>query len=201
VYDTVVATACSQYMIPDSSGYWDETGTYDWTFTQGTGAVAGCDSIVTYDLTIDTVDTRTSANGIVLSALATNATYQWINCSDSSLITGATSATYVVTSNGDYAVKVTQGNCSEWSDCISISNIGLDEYTSSWAIYPNPAVDQFFIAHASSINDVALYDFNGRLLAILPVLEGWVQLPEQISTGVYIVRNVEFGLNTLLSVK
>jgi len=201
VYDTVVATACSQYMIPDSSGYWDETGTYDWTFTQGTGAVAGCDSIVTYDLTIDTVDTRTSANGIVLFALATNATYQWINCSDSSLITGATSATYVVTSNGDYAVKVTQGNCSEWSDCISISNIGLDEYTSSWAIYPNPAVDQFFIAHASSINDVALYDFNGRLLAILPVLEGWVQLPEQISTGVYIVRNVEFGLNTLLSVK
>lgn len=201
VYDTVVVTACSQYMIPDSSGYWDETGTYDWTFTQGTGAVAGCDSIVTYDLTIDTVDTRTSANGIVLSALATNATYQWINCSDSSLITGATSATYVVTSNGDYAVKVTQGNCSEWSDCISISNIGLDEYTSSWAIYPNPAVDQFFIAHASSINDVALYDFNGRLLAILPVLEGWVQLPEQISTGVYIVRNVEYGLNTLLSVK
>ncbi|MDA9279523.1 T9SS type A sorting domain-containing protein, partial [Schleiferiaceae bacterium] len=201
VYDTVVATACSQYMIPDSSGYWDSTGTYTWTFNQATGASAGCDSIVTYDLTIDTVDNRINQNGIVLSSPATNASFQWVNCDDSTDIVGYNTRVYPVQVNGSYAVKVTQGNCTEWSDCISISNIGLDEYTSSWAIYPNPAVDQFFIAHASSINDVALYDFNGRLLAILPVLEGWVQLPEQISTGVYIVRNVEFGLNTLLSVK
>ncbi len=34
VYDTVVATVCSQYMIPDSSGYWDASGNYSWTLTK-----------------------------------------------------------------------------------------------------------------------------------------------------------------------
>ncbi|MGB2290598.1 MAG: hypothetical protein ACPH4E_06160 [Schleiferiaceae bacterium] len=96
-------------MIPDSSGYWDATGTYSWTFNQVSGASAGCDSIVTYDLTIDTVDTRTSVNGIVLSALATNATYQWVNCT-------------------------------EWTDCISVTTIGLEERSPNGVVvYPNPS--------------------------------------------------------------
>lgn len=200
-FDTVVATVCERYPIPDGSGYWDSTGSYNWTFTQGTGATAGCDSVVTFDLTIDTVDTRTSDNGIVLSALATNATYQWVNCSDSSLINGATSATYVVTTNGDYAVKVTQGICSAWSDCISITTVGLEENTSNWTIYPNPTYGEFFIAGAPSLREVTLYDLNGRLLQTLAVTENRVELPENLSEGVYIVRNVELGLSTLISVQ
>ena len=201
VFDTVVSTVCTGYPIPDGSGYWDSTGAYNWTFTQGTGAVAGCDSIVTYDIVVDTVDTRIAVNGIVLSALASGATYQWMNCNDSSLIPSAIAATYVATSNGDYAVKVTQGNCTEWSDCISITNIGLDEYTSNRSIYPNPTSDQFFIENSASFNTVSLYDFNGRLLAVLPVMAGWVHLPEAIASGVYIIRNTEFGLSGLLSVE
>ncbi|MDA9217949.1 T9SS type A sorting domain-containing protein, partial [Schleiferiaceae bacterium] len=200
-FDTVVAAVCEKYPIPDGSGYWDSTGTYNWTFTQGTGAVSGCDSVVTYELTIDTVDTRTSENGIVLSALATNATYQWVNCSDSSLINGATSATYVVTTNGDYAVKVTQGICSAWSDCISITTVGLEENTSNWTIYPNPTSGEFFIAGAPSLREVALYDLNGRLLQTLAVTESWVELPENLRAGFYIVRNVELGLSALISVQ
>lgn len=201
VFDTVVTTVCSGFPIPDGSGYWDTTGTYSWTFTQGTGAVAGCDSVVTYDLTVDTVDTRTSANGIVLSAFATNATYQWVNCSDSSLIPGATSATYVVSANGDYAVKVTQGNCTQWSDCITVANIGLEEYSTPLNIYPNPASDIFYITNAVSLSKIDLYNFNGRLIATLPVEEGSVQLPEYIVSGVYIVRNAELGLSSLLSIE
>ena len=201
VFDTVVTTVCQGYLKPDSSGYWDVTGLYNWTFTQGTGVAAGCDSNVTYDLTVDTVDTRTSVNGIVLSALATNASYQWVNCSDSALVVGANSATYVATANGDYAVIVTQGNCTQWSDCITIANIGLKEYRTAMDIYPNPTSDLFYIPNASALSDVVIYDCNGRLLAIIPVVEGKVQLPPHISSGVYVVRNLESGHRTLLSVE
>jgi hypothetical protein len=201
VFDTVATTVCSGYPIPDGSGYWDSTGIYNWTFTQGTGAVAGCDSIVTYDLTIDTVDNRINQWGVVLSSPATNASFQWVNCDDSTDIAGAITAQYPVAANGSYAVKVTQGNCTEWSDCIAITTIGLEEHTSNWTIYPNPTSGEFFIAGAPSLREVTLYDLNGRLLQTLAVTENRVELPENLSEGVYIVRNVELGLSTLISVQ
>lgn len=201
VFDTVTTTVCQGYPIPDSSGYWDVTGVYNWTFTQNSGALTGCDSTVTYDITVDTVDTRTAVNGIVLSALATNASFQWMDCSDSTLISGATSATYVASSNGDYAVEVTQGNCSQWSDCITIANIGLVENSATRKIYPNPTSAQFYVPKALAMSNLFLYDLNGRLLAKMPVVGNSVQLPERITSGMYVVRNMETGWSALLSVE
>ncbi len=188
VYDTVVATACSGYLIPDSSGYWDATGTYSWTYTQATGSSAGCDSIVLYDLTIDTVDTRTAVNGIVLSALATNATYQWVNCSDSSAITGATNASYVATANGDYAVQVTQGNCTEWSDCISVTTIGLEESNMLDKIYPNPTAGTVVVPNDLVGTTMVITDLAGNTVARIGVESTTVIMPDELANGLYLLR-------------
>jgi hypothetical protein len=190
VYDTVVATACSQYMIPDSSGYWDATGTYSWTFNQVSGASAGCDSIVTYDLTIDTVDTRTSVNGIVLSALATNATYQWVNCGDSSMISGANSATYVASANGDYAALITQGNCTEWTDCISVTTIGLEERSPNGVVvYPNPSKGTVHILHVEEGVKMEILDVYGRKVGEFAIENGTIELPTHLVNGMYVLRS------------
>lgn len=190
VYDTVVATACSQYMIPDSSGYWDATGTYSWTFNQVSGASAGCDSIVTYDLTIDTVDTRTSVNGIVLSALATNATYQWVNCGDSSLISGANSATYVASANGDYAALITQGNCTEWTDCISVTTIGLEERSPNGVVvYPNPSKGTVYVLHVEEGVKMEILDVYGRNVGEFAIENGTIELPTHLVNGMYVLRS------------
>jgi len=195
MYDTVVATACSQYMIPDSSGYWDATGTYSWTFNQVSGASAGCDSIVTYDLTIDTVDTRTSVNGIVLSALATNATYQWVNCGDSSLILGANSATYVASANGDYAAIITQGNCSEWTDCISVTTIGLEERSHNGVVvYPNPSKGTVYLLHAEDGVIMEILDMYGRKVGESVIENGAIELPAHIVNGMYVLRSAALEL-------
>ena len=53
--DTLTSTVCSGLLAPDGITYWDSTGSYDWTFM----AASGCDSIITYDLTITSVDTTT----------------------------------------------------------------------------------------------------------------------------------------------
>ena len=190
VYDTVVATACSQYMIPDSSGYWDATGTYSWTFNQVSGASAGCDSIVTYDLTIDTVDTRTSVNGIVLSALATNASYQWVNCGDSSLISGANSATYVASANGDYAALITQGNCTEWTDCISVTTIGLEERSHNGVVvYPNPTKGTVYVLHVEEGVKIEILDIYGRKVGEFAIESGTIELPTHLVNGMYVLRS------------
>jgi len=190
VYDTVVATACSQYMIPDSSGYWDATGTYSWTFNQVSGASAGCDSIVTYDLTIDTVDTRTSVNGIVLSALATNASYQWVNCGDSSLISGANSATYVASANGDYAALITQGNCTEWTDCISVTTIGLEERSPNGVVvYPNPSKGTVYVLHVEEGVKMEILDIYGRKVGESAIESGTIELPTRLVNGMYVLRS------------
>jgi len=190
VYDTLVAAACSQYMIPDSSGYWDATGTYSWTFNQVSGASAGCDSIVTYDLTIYTVDTRTSVNGIVLSALATNATYQWVNCGDSTLITGANSATYVASANGDYAALITQGNCTEWTDCISVTTIGLEERSPNGVVvYPNPSKGTVHILHVEEGVKIEILDIYGRKVGEFAIESGTIELPTHLVNGMYVLRS------------
>ena len=124
-----------------------------------------------------------------------------MNCDDSADIAGAITAQYPVAANGSYAVKVTQGNCTEWSDCIAITTIGLEEHTSNWTIYPNPTSGEFFIVNAPTIREVAIYDLNGRLLETLPVTEGRVELPESIARGVYIVRNLGSGRSALISVQ
>ena len=98
-------------------------------------------------------------------------------------------------------MKVNQGNCSAWSDCIAITTIGIEEHTSNWTIYPNPASSEFFIVNLPTIREVAIYDLNGRLLETLPVTEGRVELPESIARGVYIVRNLGSGRNALISVQ
>jgi hypothetical protein len=189
VYDTIVATACSQYMIPDSSGYWDSTGTYTWTFNQATGASAGCDSIVTYDLTIDTVDNRINQNGIVLSSPATNASFQWVNCDDSTDIVGYNTRVYPVQANGSYAVKVTQGNCTEWSDCITITTVGIDENNELGPIYPNPTEGVIYVPIELVGETLIIADIAGNTVAKIAIESSKVELPEGLSSGMYILRS------------
>ena len=68
--------------------------------------------------------------------------------------------------NGSYAVQVSNNNCVDTSDCLTISNIGLNELeTDLFHVSPNPSSGQFVI----SFKDVAtgtlrLFDLNGRVI-------------------------------------
>lgn len=67
----------------------------------------GCDSVVTLNLTINTLDTTTTLNGLVLSSNATGATYQWLDCSGGmSSILGETNVSYTANVSGDYAAEI-----------------------------------------------------------------------------------------------
>lgn len=117
------------------------------------GAVNGCDSTVTVNLTVEPqIDLTVNVNEPTMSAVQVGATYQWIDCSNGNTpIAGATQQTYTATANGNYAVQVTIGGCTETSPCVTISKIGIEELEELGVkIYPNPSGGVFTIENENS---------------------------------------------------
>ena len=156
-------TACDSYTVPSGDETYTESGTYYDTIPNA----AGCDSIITIHLTIDTVDVSVTLEDETLTAHATDAAFQWLDCeNDYAIIPGETDSTFKPEVNGTYAVEVTQNNCTDTSTCIPVVNVGmigvgLDEIT----IYPNPTDGMIYI-DLGSIKGVTIKVFNisGRLV-------------------------------------
>lgn len=141
---TDTQTACESYTWINGTIYTSSNTTATHTIIGG--AANGCDSVVTLNLTIPTINTNVTTSGVTIEAELTGVTYQWIDCTSDAPISGATARTYAATENGSYAVIITQNNCSDTSNCIQIATIGLEELTGwSTALYPNPSNGHFTI--------------------------------------------------------
>lgn len=125
------------------------TNTYTTTgiFTDVLTGSNGCDSTVTTDLTINTVDNSTSTNANTIIANAMGAIFRWLDCdNNNAVIAGETNQSYTASANGNYAVEVTQNGCTDTSSCVNITGVGLEEYNKTIAdIYPNPTSGEFTI--------------------------------------------------------
>lgn len=135
---TDTRTECNPYTWIDGNIYTANNNTA--TFNMVGGAMNGCDSLVTLDLTINTVDVEVNATGTAITANATGASYKWLDCNNNfAFITGETAQTFTG-SNGSYAVEVTQNICKDTSACVNLSivAISVNEIPDELAIYPNP---------------------------------------------------------------
>jgi peptidoglycan hydrolase-like amidase len=134
-----------------------------------------------------------SVSGATITANQNEATYQWINCNGNVPISGETNQIFNATASGDYAVIVTQSNCSDTSECFNITTVGLIENNSSAAttIYPNPSKGRFTII-GNSITSIEVYNVIGenifRSLSNNQKLD--IDLSNQIN-GVYFMKIYE----------
>ena len=139
-------TECTTYTVPSG----DETYT-----TVGTNTVAdtipnscGSDSIMAITVTIlPAIDTSVSNTSPLLTANATGASYQWLDCDNANaIITGETGVSYTATANGNYAVEITLGSCIDTSACENVTGIGVSEIENKViSIYPNPTKDLIIV--------------------------------------------------------
>lgn len=161
--NTMPASSCGPYTSPAGNIY-----TSSGTYTDVIPNAAGCDSIIVIVLNVTNVNVGTSQNGATLSATASGATYQWIDCSTNTPIANATSQNYTATVNGSYAVIVTQNSCSDTSACLTVTGIGISEndFANLIKLYPNPTQGNFNIDLGKTYSDVlvTITDVTGRVV-------------------------------------
>lgn len=108
--------------------------------------INGCINSDTMTLTTVSVNTTTAVVGVTIIA-PFDASYQWIDCSDNSLIAGATNQIYTADANGSYAVIITESGCTDTSACEIIASVGINEWDASEniSIAPNPTANDVHI--------------------------------------------------------
>ncbi len=196
---TDVQTACESYTWIDGNSYSTSTNTPTFVLTNA----AGCDSTVTLNLTIGTVDNSVAQNGATLTANAIGATYQWIDCEKGNVvITGATSQSYIAEANGRYAVIVTENGCTDTSSCMTVSKIGVDSHQSNtFSVFPNPNAGSFTVQLDKIYGNatVSIKDTSGRIWQIMEANNQQnVQLNVNVPTGMYFVQvTTEDGKSTI----
>lgn len=134
---TADITSCGPYTWIDGNTYSSST-----TATHYLIGSNGCDSIITLNLTVQTIDnTVTLLDPVTLSANAVGVNYQWMDCNNNMIyLGGETNQVFNATSNGTYAVRLTNNNCTIDSDCFNISQLDLQShFEQNLAIYPNPS--------------------------------------------------------------
>lgn len=128
----------------------------------------GCSTEAMFEVLIYNLTDATVQNNATITAMQANAAYQWIDCSNSNaIIPGANQQSFTATVNGDYAVIVSFEDCSVTSDCVTVSNLGIDEtvFSSSITVYPNPANRLFTIDTGNQqVDEIMVFDSVGRLV-------------------------------------
>jgi hypothetical protein len=128
--------------------------------------INGCDSVVSLQLTVDTIVgqiTKLPPDTLIMTG---NGTITWLNCDSNQLVDGATSDTFVPNTSGTYAAIVTIGNCSDTTNCVSAVVNGIQEISNEQVrIYPNPTNNMLNIAFTSEAKyALSLHDMHGRTL-------------------------------------
>lgn len=187
---TDVITACNSFAWIDGNTYTTSNNTATHTLTND----SGCDSIVTLDLTINSVsDISTTLTGLTITAHNSTATYQWLDCDDNfSPLNGETNQSFTATENGNYAVELTENGCIDTANCVTITTVGILEnnFGNSFVVYPNPTDGNFSIDLGATYENlqITIQDFTGKLIDSKSITHSQlVHLSITHPAGIYIV--------------
>ncbi|MFT6502857.1 MAG: hypothetical protein ACJASQ_002988 [Crocinitomicaceae bacterium] len=165
-----------------------------WTYDDGNGNT----STQTQNAIIAAMDVTTTlgVGGVIISANNTNASsYQWIDCSDNSEVVGETNIEFTATINGEYAVILTEGNCTDTSVCVTVNSVGLIDLTlEALSLYPNPTSGVFNISCECEVTKIEVLDMLGRTLELSIDVNAKVVDGSNLVPGRYFVK-IETGEN------
>ena len=179
------------YTFPDGV-----TSSVTTTHTSNLNTTQGCDSTIITNLTVEApIDVTTTMSGTTITASysGTGVSYQWVDCDNNySIIPGETGQSFTPTDAiGNYAVIISEGNCSDTSACEYIDQSGLGDIGLSYLnIYPNPATDILIIEWTGDVVQIDITDAKGKLIDRAIDLNGQAYqiTVNDYSTGVYFIH-------------
>ena len=150
--------------------------------------------MVTENITVIlNLDLTVTDNGdATLTSNQNGANYQWVDCDNSyALISGETNQTFAPVMNGNYAVIITAGNCSDTSSCSNISTVGVSSVNGSvYKVYPNPNNGLFSI-ELKATTQVIITNTLGQVVANEMLNAGIQNINIQDkANGIYFVKIV-----------
>ena len=188
-FSAYAETACFSYTVPSGDETYTTPGAQ--TVMDTILNVSGCDSIMTISLTINTVDVAVNISTGQLSANSSTGSFQWIDCADpGNVIAGETNQLFTPSVSGSYAVIVTENGCTDSSTCYNSGPSGINEFESSFNVYPNPSSGQISI-NTSALNGnqmLQIIDLNGRIIISKAIAgNAIVELNLSLELGTYFI--------------
>jgi alpha-tubulin suppressor-like RCC1 family protein len=194
-YSTQNISSCDNYLW--NGNIYTISGTYIDTLL----TAMGCDSVMTLNLTINTVDTSVTVSANSLAAISTGASYQWLDCNNNyAVISGATNQTFTPTATGNYAVILSLNGCVDTSSCYNVIVTGILNINDNdkFIVYPNPTSGIFIIEHTSVQNiPFEITDISGRLIKTGVLTDKRISIDlSKNENGIYLLKIA--GRNMLL---
>jgi len=189
-----IQTACNSFVWINGNTYTESNNTATYTLTN----VAGCDSVVTLDLIINTIDLSLIVTDTSITAVVIGATYRWLDCGNNfTTIAGETAQIFTATENGDYAVEITENGCIDTSECITISTVSISEndLKNKVSIYPNPnnGVINIDLGHLEEVTIIVLNANNQLIYKKENINTSIHQFELNEAPGVYIIELYSSG--------
>jgi hypothetical protein len=180
-------------------------GDYDYTITLDcyetiTGSVTveclgGGQGVSVFENPTEIVlDAEVNQDSNVLTASAEGVEYQWIDCIDNEPVEGENSQSFTAEENSDYAVIITSENCSQTSECVSVTTVGTANRRNNLEVsaFPNPFRDQVNITldGLEGVTTVEVYSINGQQVAITSSWNSGNQTLDlsDLPSGVYVLK-------------
>jgi len=163
--------------------------TVTYTFVDESGNSGQCQFTVTYETVEAIVVTHVDRTLTVETA----GSYQWIDCTDNSILAGETRGSFTPTESGEYAVIVTQGTCSDTSECYTVDFTGIDMngMLLGVEVYPNPADRFLTVSMESKHTNVSIKVVNtmGQLVLVeeMEELDKTILDISRFKPGVYLI--------------
>jgi hypothetical protein len=179
VTDQVIA--CGAYTWIDGNTYTSSNNTASHTLTNS----EGCDSLIHLDLTMATVNATATQSGNTISANASGARYQWLDCDNGfAALANDTFQSFTAATPGNYAVAVTENGCTDTSTCFTISSVGIrtQEAANQIRIFPNPSRGTLHLSGILDEDRVVVYDLLGVIR-----LDAQGVSSIQLDEGIYII--------------
>ena len=149
----------------------------------------------TINITFDPqIDNSITSDATTITANIAGASYQWIDCANGNApIAGEVSQGFAPTLDGEYAVEITVNGCTVVSDCVTMSNLSIDDYNfdTQVKLFPNPVKDILQISTELNIT-IAVYNLLGKLVHKTELNAGEHQLNmSAYEQGIYLLKVVE----------
>ena len=146
------------------------------------------------DTTYDCINTTIELNAQTLTAVAENALYQWLDCSnEKAAIEGATEKSFSPATSGNYAVRLVQDECIDTSACFSVevTQVMYNSFDGPVMVYPNPVQKYLNVEFPDQQKylEIHLTDIRGKAFITTTFHnQRNIRLDMEISPGIYLVN-------------